>query len=198
MPTASSDAKRTRILGAARRLLVQRGFQDVVLDHVAREAGVAKGTLFLYFKNKDELISAAFADLVDQLGETLEDVARSEDEGRPLLEKAVRLVLEYFERNQDFMSQFGAGRFPGCGDRSCERLMEKFSANMSRMAAILKRSLRKGSRLDRKELEFAAVALFGLCRSANVYRLIAHDRRSLVSRTEEVVRQFLLGMEGKE
>jgi len=194
MSTASDD-KRTQILGAARRLLVRRGFQDVVLDDVARAAGVAKGTLFLYFRNKDKLFSAAFADLVDQLGATLDRLIASEKKGRPLLDETVRQVLAYFEHNQDFMSLFGLGRFPGCGDRSCERLMEKFSANTAKMAAILKLSIGPGGS-KRDELEFAAVALFGLCRSANVHRLISRDHRPLVSRAPEVVRLFLRGMEG--
>jgi len=195
MSTATED-KRAQILGAARRLLVRRGFQDVVLDDVARAAGVAKGTLFLYFRNKDKLFSAAFADLVDRLGATLDRLIASGKTGRPLLDDTVREVLSYFELNQDFMSHFGLGKFPGCGDRSSERLMEKFSANTARMAAILKRSVESVA-ADQERLEFAAVALFGLCRSANVYRLIRRDRRPLVSRASQVVRLFLRGVEGR-
>lgn len=196
MALLTADSKRALILGSARRLLIRRGFQDIVLDDVAREAGVAKGTLFLYFKSKDELFSAAYADLVDQLALEMDRLLETGKTGKPLLEDTVRVVLDYFERNQDFMSQFGLGRFTGCGDRSCEKLMEKFSANTRRMASILKLALKR-AKWDRKELEFAAVSLFGICRSANVHRMISGDRRPLVSRGGEVMRQFLFGTEGK-
>ena len=46
------DSTKRRILEAARRLLVERGAEGVVLDDVAKRAGVAKGTLFLHYKNK--------------------------------------------------------------------------------------------------------------------------------------------------
>jgi len=53
------EDKKVLILDAARRLLIGRGFQDLALDDIAREAGVAKGTLFLYYKSKDELFTAS-------------------------------------------------------------------------------------------------------------------------------------------
>src|SRR5688572_13595108 len=91
--------KKTLILDSARKLLVRHGFRDdaVALDDVARAAKVAKGTLFLYYKNKDELFQAAFADLVESLGGELDAVAASSLKGRDRLDKTVRTVLSHFE-----------------------------------------------------------------------------------------------------
>ena len=193
---AAADAKKGLILGAARKLLIERGFQDVVLDDVAGEAGVAKGTLFLYFKNKDELFSAAFADLVDQLGELLDQAAASGLRGEALLSATVRTILAYFEENQDFLSQFGAGRFPGCGSRSCGMLMQKFARNMERMVRILRLCAKHGV-VEPKDPEASATAIFGLCRSAMFYRVFSGDRRPLTSQTAKVVEMFLYGVKGK-
>jgi AcrR family transcriptional regulator len=59
---------RTReILAAARKLMEQRGLEAVTMEEIAGAAGVAKGTIYLYFPSKDELIQA----LITQVGEKL-------------------------------------------------------------------------------------------------------------------------------
>src|ERR1041385_4122171 len=106
MKTAEAPDTKTRILEAACRLLVKRGFQDFVLDDVAREAKVAKGTLFLYYKTKDDLFSSALADLLDQFGRALEGPLESPLKGRALLAETVRVMARHFDKNRDFLSQF--------------------------------------------------------------------------------------------
>jgi AcrR family transcriptional regulator len=52
--------KREKIIGAAFRLFCQQGFQATSTALIAKEAGVATGTLFLYFSSKDVLINALY------------------------------------------------------------------------------------------------------------------------------------------
>lgn len=52
------EARRNNILDAAERVFLERGFDDVTVDEIAVEAEVAKGTLYLYFKNKHDLLLA--------------------------------------------------------------------------------------------------------------------------------------------
>ncbi len=193
---ARTDARRASILEAARRLLIRRGYQDFVLDDLAKEAGVAKGTLFLYFKTKDDLISATFADLVDRLGAQLDELKASGSTGEELLERTVQTILAHLERNSDFMSQFSAGRFPGCGDKSCERLMEKMSENVARLTGLLKASQTKELRFDHSAA--SAVSLFGLCRSALLYKRLSGGERSIEGRDRWVLERFLYGASGRK
>ena len=61
-------AFRTReILDAARTLLEQRGLEALTMEEIAAVAGVAKGTLYLYFESKDDLIQA----LITLVGENI-------------------------------------------------------------------------------------------------------------------------------
>jgi AcrR family transcriptional regulator len=53
--------KRRRILEAARDLMVQFGYRKTSMDEVARQAGVAKGTVYLYYSTKAELVFHAIA-----------------------------------------------------------------------------------------------------------------------------------------
>jgi AcrR family transcriptional regulator len=51
------DVRRQQILDGAERVLVRRGLDETTMSHVADEAGVAKGTVYLYFASKAELLA---------------------------------------------------------------------------------------------------------------------------------------------
>lgn len=65
MATERSTDKRERILEAALRVFAERGFYNSKVSEVAREAGVADGTIYLYFQNKDDLLIQLFEDRMD-------------------------------------------------------------------------------------------------------------------------------------
>ena len=73
------DARPQELLSAALDLFVERGFASTRLEDVARRAGVSKGTLYLYFTNKEELFKAVVREnIVPALGEA-EDIISSFD-----------------------------------------------------------------------------------------------------------------------
>jgi TetR/AcrR family fatty acid metabolism transcriptional regulator len=53
-----SEFRRTEIVDAARTVFARRGFAHGIMDEIAKEAGVAKGTLYLYFRSKTEIYRA--------------------------------------------------------------------------------------------------------------------------------------------
>jgi AcrR family transcriptional regulator len=185
------DAKKRRILVAARRLLIERDFPDIVLDDVAKSAGVAKGTLFLHFKNKEELFSAAFADMADSLGLEFEALAKTELKGKEMLAAAAKVLLNHFDRNRDFIG-LGAGRMPNCGAKSREMLTEKWLSNR----ALLEKLIGQASSDDGRSLrdpEYIAGAFIGLCRSAAVGRLLRGRDGAFERESDRVVNFFLDG-----
>ena len=186
------DSKKRLILAAALRLLVKRGFQDIVLDDIAHEAGVAKGTLFLHYKSKEEMFTAAFADLVDGLGLELEALAKTGLRGKELLVAAAKVVLNHFDHSRDFMAQFSTGRFPGCGDRSCGKLMEKYRANHARLSAILALASKDAGR-SMSDAGFAVGAFFGLCRASTMRKILDNHDKPLEREAERVVAFFIEG-----
>ncbi|MEJ7806644.1 MAG: TetR/AcrR family transcriptional regulator [Telluria sp.] len=73
------DARPQELLAAALDLFVERGFASTRLEDVARLAGVSKGTLYLYFTNKEELFKAVVREnIVPALGEA-EDIISTFD-----------------------------------------------------------------------------------------------------------------------
>jgi AcrR family transcriptional regulator len=70
------DARPQELLAAALDQFVERGYAATRLEDVAKRAGVSKGTLYLYFTNKEELFKAVNRDtIVATIGEAEQDAA---------------------------------------------------------------------------------------------------------------------------
>src|SRR3972149_2077644 len=81
-PQGGGAAKRDRILRAAIRIFSQKGYFSSRISEIPRQAGVADGTIYLYFKNKDDLLISLFE---EKMGEVVADVlVRVADEGDAL------------------------------------------------------------------------------------------------------------------
>ncbi len=70
-PRGTGGDKRERILAAAERIFAQRGFFHARVSEIAREAGVADGTIYLYFKSKDDLLISLFESRMERVVVTL-------------------------------------------------------------------------------------------------------------------------------
>jgi AcrR family transcriptional regulator len=90
------DARPQELLAAAIDLFVERGFASTRLEDVARKAGVSKGTLYLYYANKEELFKAVVREsIVPVLGEAEFSVAEFEGHSADLLR---HVILSWWRR----------------------------------------------------------------------------------------------------
>lgn len=58
---------------AARKVFFEKGYQDATIEEVAKVAGIGKGTVYLYFKNKDDLYISLMEPVTKLIGEKLKD-----------------------------------------------------------------------------------------------------------------------------
>jgi AcrR family transcriptional regulator len=85
------DARPQELLASALDLFVERGYAATRLDEVAARAGVSKGTLYLYFENKEELFKAVVREnMVPQLVDAEELIARFGGHTSELLRTCIR------------------------------------------------------------------------------------------------------------
>jgi TetR/AcrR family transcriptional regulator, fatty acid metabolism regulator protein len=135
-------AFRTReILAAARKLLEQRGPENMTMEDIAAAAGVAKGTLYLYFQSKDDLLLA----LINRVGENImRDLEASlETPGQPAekLSRLVTVLLEYLNRERLLFPIYARELLRGEGEpregfgRRYRQLEEDFVALVTRLFA---------------------------------------------------------------
>src|SRR5512146_2985023 len=69
-----SDERKSQILNAAEDVFTQKGFEEARMDDIAVETGLSKGTLYLYFKSKDDLIIAILDRMFQREFRQLENV----------------------------------------------------------------------------------------------------------------------------
>jgi AcrR family transcriptional regulator len=101
-PLDEATDKRDRILDAAQELFVRYGVKRTSIDDVAREAGIAKGTVYLSFESKAEL----FAAIADRLcASTFADVQRIALETTPLTTRLVRILDRYIGATHRLIAQ---------------------------------------------------------------------------------------------
>jgi TetR/AcrR family fatty acid metabolism transcriptional regulator len=88
--------KRERILDAAERVFGLRGFFAARVSEIAKEAGVADGTIYLYFKSKDELLISLFESRMERVNALLSDAiaphTRPTDKLHALIRCYLRLI----------------------------------------------------------------------------------------------------------
>src|ERR1700732_1612937 len=80
-----SEDKRNAILDAATRLFAERGLTAAPTSEISKQAGIAEGTLFTYFKTKDELVNALYRELKLELADAImSDFPRKKNVGTRL------------------------------------------------------------------------------------------------------------------
>ena len=90
------DARPQELLAAALDLFVERGFASTRLEDVAKRAGVSKGTLYLYFTNKEDLFKAVVREnIVASIGEAESVIAEFQGSSAKLLRC---VIMGWWER----------------------------------------------------------------------------------------------------
>ena len=89
------------ILAATRRLMEQKGVDSLTMDEIAQAAGVAKGTIYLYFQSKDELVQALLSQVGDNIAMDLEAILASPHPPEDKLRQVVLLLFQYVERERE-------------------------------------------------------------------------------------------------
>src|SRR5512143_1693610 len=89
-------AFRTReILAAARDVIERRGLEAVTMEEIALAAGVAKGTIYLYFQGKDDLIQALISQVGEHILADIEAVLAGDDSPPEKLRQVTAVLMNY-------------------------------------------------------------------------------------------------------
>lgn len=132
---------------AALRVIGRKGLSAASMQEIADEAGIAKGTLYLYFQNQQDLlrktIEQAFSQLADELNAALEGAGTHLDR----LERQFRAKARFLETNVALLRLYAAAMTPEGGPRHARCGREEnphFQRYMQRLEAFLAEGMDAG------------------------------------------------------
>jgi AcrR family transcriptional regulator len=138
------EFRTSEILIAARAVFAHRGFNDATMEDIAEEAGVAKGTVYLYFPSKRDLFLATLREGVVDLHEQVRREIEAETSAAGRVRAFMAARLRYCARNRDFFRIYYT-EFASLQVRSANAQPE-FQDLYDEQAALLARVLERGVR----------------------------------------------------
>ncbi|HEY8227415.1 MAG TPA: TetR/AcrR family transcriptional regulator [Pyrinomonadaceae bacterium] len=185
--------KREAILRAAITVFAHNGYFNAKVADVAREAGVADGTVYLYFKSKEEILHSIFDRSVDAaVGEVKKQLASISDP-REKLRQIARLHLERLGADRDLAVVFQVEL------RGSTKFMEEFSAaGFAEYLTLIRSTFEEGQRAGvfRQDLNAKVVSkiLFGALDEMATNWILSKRRYKLAPLADQVLDIFLNGV----
>jgi TetR/AcrR family transcriptional regulator, fatty acid metabolism regulator protein len=184
------------ILEAARRVMARYGMQGTTVDRVAEEAKVAKGTIYLYFQSKDELVHAA---VLEGLREMVAETVRSDDPSMPPLDRIRNLIRAQYRiqaSNQDFLKTLIIGNSLDIEveSQAGRDFMRVYAGYLDFVASVLQDAIDRGA-IRPIDSQFAAFMLGELITGSLRRRLLKLASTPLEADADAVVELFLRGIQ---
>lgn len=187
-----AEVRRREILRAAGKVLVSRGYHNVHLDDVAAAAGLSKGTLYLYFKDKESLFAEVLEDVIDRLEERLAGLS-SEGGAREVLERMAAEMLDFVDEHQDFLVQFSREKPDLCGKRAGNVLQRRYAGHLRFVAEAIGRGVEDGI-VRKHDSMMGSLYFISLIRMFMLQKIMGGDKRPLRPRVTEFMELFLNGL----
>ena len=182
-----------QILEAAVKVFSRQGFHQSTVAQIAKEAGVADGTIYLYFKGKDDILVQFFSFRTKQVFESFREAVDGAETSTDKLRNLVRRHLAEFQRDKDGAVVYQVETHQN------SRLAEAQIREMSKMyrdliSEIIEQGQQEGA--IRKDLYVGLVKRFIIGAVDEVINtwLHAEEEYDLVSMADPLVELFLKGI----
>jgi len=182
-----------QILKAAAKVFARSGFFNSKVSDVAREAGVADGTVYLYFKSKDDLLSSIFSTAMDEFLLSVRHQLKSIDDPIAQLRRFARFHFESLESDRDMAIVFQIEL------RHSTKFMEQIStAQLADYFQILREIIEEGQKREllspKLSSKFIAKIIFGALDEMATNWVISHNNLSLTATADPIIDLLLNGI----
>ena len=185
--------KREAILRAAIAVFAHNGYFNSKVADIAREAGVADGTVYLYFKSKEDILHSVFDRSVDAVLAEAKKKVETVSDPKEKLRQIALLHLERLGADRDLAVVFQVEL------RGSTKFMEEFSAaGFAEYLALIRSTFEKGQQAGvfRPDLNAKVVAkiLFGALDEMATNWILSKRRYKLAPMADQVLDIFLDGV----
>jgi TetR/AcrR family fatty acid metabolism transcriptional regulator len=190
-----SEFRRSELLTAARSVFARKGFHDASIEEIAELAEVAKGTVYLYYKSKNDLYLEAVRFGVESLNREL--IARADRSGSCL--ETLRVLTEtkitFFEKNRDFFRIYYSelGKLPG-HPAGLSFVHDVYAQQAKVFEGVLRAGIKRRE-VRGIDAEKMAFAIADLTRGIATLRLLGMSKTSVAEDVEFIVSVIWKGIE---
>jgi TetR/AcrR family transcriptional regulator len=156
------EHRKEEILDAAQKVFFEKGLTTATMDEIAEAAELSKGTLYLYYKSKEDMYLAVMMRGMDVLYKIYEPIVASEDSTLQKLVKFGDTYKEYFHSHRSFFRMFYFLQAPQFHKQVSEEMRQACSVENRRMwdllIGLLRRGMEEGAfRSDLNPVEIAII-----------------------------------------
>jgi len=174
-----SEFRCAEILSAARAVFATKGFSESTVDDIAAAAGIAKGTVYLYFSSKRDIYLAALKQGLLELQERTRQSMQAVVGIQAKIHAFIHTRLEYAEVNRDFIriyhSEFGNLTNAAACDEEFQQLYLKQAKTLE---AVLRAAVKSGE-IRHIRIDFAAFLIYDMVRGVMTQRLLGWSEASV-------------------
>ena len=193
-------AHREEILSAAEKVFAAKGFFPTTMSDIAREAEFGTGSLYKYFKSKEELYFTLIDEKVEEINRLVKAELSQKTSAVERIKKVLELQFEFFERNRDFFRIYISerNRFEWTvKDELGKGLHEKMIAYISILAEVMRQGIEREEFRSMNPMDLAH-ALVGIVNSFVFEWMISRESYPLISKLNMVLEIFLGGAQQME
>ena len=130
------------------RVIARKGMAAATMQEIAEEAGVAKGTIYLYFRDRDELVEKTFESAITQLHARVDAALELDEPFEQKLRSMLAAVSGFFRENREFFRLYMSMRFPE-GNAQQQRRQKRtcqpqYQTRVQRVSEILQQAMERG------------------------------------------------------
>lgn len=136
------------IQDATMRVIARKGMAAATMQEIAEEAGVAKGTIYLYFRDRDELVEKTFERAITELHRRVDIALESEASIERKLRAVLAAEMEFFREHREFFRLYINFRYPEGNaeqQRRHKRICQpQYRSRLSMIAAVFEKAMDRG------------------------------------------------------
>lgn len=188
------EKKRQEILDAARRVFSARGYYQATMDEIAADAGVAKGTVYLYYPSKAHLLLACVKEMMDALASGMRDML-DEYEGKDvspveIIRHAIGIYLDHLNKNKEMLVTAVREGETSAMEIGGEELRREILGHIwgytEYVSAALERGMNSGV-IKKGNPLIMALGLIGVAQNITMYHLYNQPDKDLTELLDDIV-----------
>jgi len=191
---------REEILRAAERVFAAKGFFQTTMSEIAEAAEFGTGTLYKYFKSKEDLYFTLIDEKVEEINHLVKAELSQRTSVKERIKKVLQLQFEFIEKNRDFFRIYTSerGRFEWTlKDDIGKGIHDKMVAYIKILAQVIKEGVKEGEFKPMDPMDLAH-ALVGIVNSFVFEWLISPHPYPLISKMDTVLEIFWRGAQQME